>query len=136
MNVGKKRVAYEGSGSQDKRPLHMKKPAVRTPAQAMFDRYKKLQEMKQQQLIEKRMAEITEDDPCEGTSYSSSPITSTTSGKARVAHTGSGAAPVVLSKSRQQLQARQSRSATPAVTNTKGTQRKAHTPTTQVQQLS
>ena len=47
VNVGKKRVAYEGSGGQDKRPLRMKKPVVRTPAQAMFDRYKKLQEMKQ-----------------------------------------------------------------------------------------
>merc|ERR1719466_694388 len=130
---GKKRLAYQASEDQakERRPLRMKKPAVRTPAQAMFDRYKKLQEMKQQQLIEKRMAEITEDDPCEGTSNSSSPVTSTSSGKARVAHTGSGAAPVVLSKARQQLQARQSSSATPVVTNAKGTQRKAHTPTTQ-----
>merc|ERR1719219_2226290 len=70
--VGKKRVAHEGSESSDRRPLHMKKPALKTPAQAMHDRYKKLQQMRQQQMIEKRLTELTEDDPGEGTSTSSS----------------------------------------------------------------
>merc|ERR1719318_1168809 len=142
--AGKKRLAYQGSEGQikEKRPLHMKKPAVRTPAQAMFDRYKKLQEMKQQQLIEKRMTEITEDNPEEdssGPSSSSSSSFSLAPKKSRVAHQGSGLPPVVLSKTKQQLLARQKakevlaktkENSTVAVTNAKGTNRVAHTPTT------
>merc|ERR1719427_970391 len=143
--TGKKRLAYQASEDQakERRPLHMKKPAIRTPAQAMFDRYKKLQEMKQQQLIEKRMTEITEDNPDEGTVPG--PSTSDTDfsmpqapKKSRVAHKGGGLPPVVLSKTKQQLLARQkakeviskSKENTTAVTNAKGTTRKAHTPTT------
>jgi len=134
--AGKKRLAYQGSEDQakEKRPLHMKKPAMRTPAQAMFDRYKKLQEMKQQQLIEKRMTEITEDDTEEkaSSSFSLAPK------KSRVAHQGSGQPPVVLSKTKQQLLAREkakevlakSKEKTVAVTNAKGSNRVAHTPTT------
>jgi len=143
---GKKRLAYQASEDQakERRPLHMKKPAIRTPAQAMFDRYKKLQEMKQQQLIEKRMTEITEDNPDEGTVPG--PSTSDTDfsmpqapKKSRVAHKGGGLPPVVLSKTKQQLLARQKakevlskskENTTTAVTNAKGTTRKAHTPTT------
>jgi hypothetical protein len=43
---GKKRVAYETATKEAaaaKRPLHMKKPALKTPAQAMLDRYHKIQ---------------------------------------------------------------------------------------------
>jgi hypothetical protein len=39
-------VAYETATKEAtaaKRPLHMKKPALKTPAQAMLDRYHKIQ---------------------------------------------------------------------------------------------
>ena len=55
--ANKKRVAHEGALSE--RPLHMRKPSQRTPAQVMADRYKKLQMMRQQQLIENKLT----DDP-------------------------------------------------------------------------
>ena len=129
--LGKRRVAHGGPEASEKRPLHMKKPSLRTPAQAMHDRYKKLQQMRQQQMIEKKLTELTEepaDDPGEGPS-SSMP------GKVRIAHTGSSPAlPPVMNKARQQLMAREkvrAVAATPAVTNTKGSQRVAHTPATE-----
>merc|ERR1719147_571046 len=106
----------------------------------MFDRYKKLQEMKQQQLIEKRMSEITEDSTEDKTT--SAPSSASQSfplapKKSRVAHTGSGQPPIVMSKTKQQLLAREkakevmvkTKEKTVAVTNTKGTNRVAHTPT-------
>ena len=129
--VGKKRVAHEGSESSERRPLHMKKPALKTPAQAMHDRYKKLQQMRQQQMIEKRLTELTEEDPGEGTSASFS-----SGKKPRIAHTSSGRPPVVMSKTQQQLAARQktrvpTKEPTPAVTNAKGSQRVAHTPSSE-----
>ena len=43
---GKKRLAYETASkgaTASKRPLHLKKPAIKTPAQAMMDRYQKIQ---------------------------------------------------------------------------------------------
>ena len=133
--LAKKRLAHEGAQTSEKRPLHMRKPSHRTPAQVMADRYKKLQMMRQQQMIEKRMTEITDEDPGEG------PSTSTSSGlgssslggaRSRVAHTvTSGQSPAVLSKAKQQLAAREKAKEvmkqTPAITNVKGTQRKAHT---------
>jgi hypothetical protein len=39
-------VAYESASKEStasKRPLHLKKPALKTPAQAMIDRYQKIQ---------------------------------------------------------------------------------------------
>ena len=132
--LGKKRVAHGGPEASEKRPLHMKKPSLRTPAQAMHDRYKKLQQMRQQQMIEKKLTELTKEpaeDPGEGPSSSSSSM----SGKVRVAHTGSSSAPPpVMNKARQQLMAREkvrAVAATPAVTNAKGSQRVAHTPGTE-----
>ena len=144
-DLGKKRVAHEGSESSDRRPLHMKKPSLRTPAQAMYDRYKKLQQMRQQQLIEARLSELTEDNPGEGPSSSSSLVetSSSSSGrKARVAHSSSDRPPVVMSRTQQQLAAREKSrgptvpvvTGTPAVTNTKGSQRVAHTPTSRTVQ--
>ena len=138
--LAKKRLAHEGAQTSEKRPLHMRKPSHRTPAQVMADRYKKLQMMRQQQMIEKRMTEMTEEDPGEG------PSTSTSSGlgssqpggaRSRVAHTvTSGQSPAVLSKAKQQLVAREKAKEvmkqTPAITNVKGTQRKAHTPSSTV----
>merc|ERR1719334_1826958 len=43
--VGKKRVAYDSAQANhaSKRPLHMKKPQLKTPQQAYMERYKKLQ---------------------------------------------------------------------------------------------
>ena len=136
--AGKKRVAHEGAETSEKRPLHMRKPSQRSPAQVMADRYRKLQMMRQQQMIEKRMSELTEQDPGEGPSTStSSQGLGSSSGKSRVAHTASAQSPAVLSKAKQQLAAREKAkevlarpSKTPAVTNTKGTARTAHTPTT------
>ena len=136
--AGKKRVAHEGAETSEKRPLHMRKPSQRTPAQVMADRYRKLQMMRQQQMIEKRMSELTEQDPGEGPSTStSSQGLGSSSGKSRVAHTASVQSPAVLSKAKQQLAAREKAKEvlartgkTPAVTNTKGTARTAHTPTT------
>merc|ERR1719192_932839 len=132
--AGKKRVAHEGAETSEKRPLHMRKPSQRTPAQVMADRYRKLQMMRQQQMIEKRMSELTEQDPGEGPSTSSQGLGSS-SGKSRVAHTASVQSPAMLSKAKQQLAAREKAkevlartSKTPAVTNTKGTARTAHTP--------
>ena len=123
--IGKKRVAHGGSESSDKRPLHLKKPAIRTPAQALHDRYKKLQQMREQRLIEKKLTELTEEDPGEGTS-------SSLSRKPRVAHSGAGQTPVVMNKAQQQLMAREKAKTaaplTPAVTKAKGGERVAHTP--------
>ena len=89
---GRKRTALGGPQVAERRPLHMKKPSTLTPAQAMHERYKKIQALKQQQLLEERLTEITE----EPSSSSSS------GGKLRVAHS-SAAAPVVLSKVKQQV---------------------------------
>ena len=141
-SLAKKRQAHEGAETSQKRPLHMRKPSLRTPAQVMADRYKKLQMMRQQQMIEKRMTEITEEDPGEGPSTSSGSGSSSQQGgsRSRVAHTvTSGQSPAVLSKVKQQLAAREKAKEvmagtkqTPAITNVKGTQRKAHTPSSAV----
>ena len=137
--LAKKRLAHEGAEKNEKRPLHMRKPSLRTPAQVMADRYKKLQMMRQQQMIEKRMTEMTEDDPGEGPSTSGIGSSSQPGGsKSRVAHTATSG-PAVLSKVKQQLVAREkakevmaASKQTPAITNVKGTQRKAHTPSSAV----
>ena len=138
--LAKKRLAHEGAEKSEKRPLHMRKPSLRTPAQVMADRYKKLQMMRQQQMIEKRMTEMTEEDPGEGPSTSSSSGSQPGGSRSRVAHTvTSGQGPAVLSKAKQQLVAREKAKEvmaapkqTPAITNVKGTQRKAHTPSSAV----
>ena len=60
----KKKVAHEGAETlSEKQPLHLRKPSQKTPAQAMMDRNKK-----PQQMIEKRMTEMSEEDPGEGPS--------------------------------------------------------------------
>ena len=136
--LAKKRLAHEGAEKNDKRPLHMRKPSLRTPAQAMADRYKKLQMMRQQQIIEKRMSEMTEDDPGESPSTSSGLGSQPGGSRSRVAHSPTSG-PAVLSKAKQQLVAREkakevmtAAKQTTAITNVKGTQRKAHTPSSAV----
>ena len=104
--VGKKRVALGGASEAEKRPLHMKKPSKMTPAQAMHDRYKKIQALKQQQLLEKRLTELTEDTASTSTSGGSTSTSlgesSSTAGKKRVAHT-STSTPVEKNKAKQQV---------------------------------
>ena len=104
--VGKKRVALGGSKESEKRPLHMKKPSKMTPAQAMHDRYKKIQALKQQQLLEKKLTELTEDTPSTSTSgASTSSSLGGGTGKKRVAHS-TISAPVEKNKAKQQVRYR------------------------------
>merc|ERR1719403_426680 len=134
--VGKKRVALGGASEAEKRPLHMKKPSKMTPAQAMHDRYKKIQALKQQQLLEKKLTELTEDTASTSTSGGSTSTSlgesSSTAGKKRVAHT-STSTPVEKNKAKQQVLARQQHGeakagGTVAVTCPKGVGRTSHTP--------
>ena len=123
--AGRRRVAL--GVAETARPLHMKKPSRSTPQQAMHDRYKKLQALKQQQLLEEKLTELTE----EGGEAASQASTST-GGKRRVAH-ATTANPVEKSKAKQQLASRQvhgeaREGGTAAVTCPKGGQRTAHTP--------
>ena len=112
---GKKRVAYEGAKEQGaaKRPLHMRRPQLKTPAQALMERYKKLQAMRQQDQIERRLTELTSDDgagPSSTQSSSAGPSPTQSSGaggsKGRVAHQPKAVAPV-LNKTKKQLLDRQ-----------------------------
>merc|ERR1719192_50560 len=134
--VGKKRVALGGASEAEKRPLHMKKPSKMTPAQAMHDRYKKIQALKQQQLLEKKLTELIEDTASTSTSGVSTSTSrgesGSTTGKKRVAHI-STSAPVEKNKAKQQVLARQQHGeakagGTLAVTCPKGASRTAHTP--------
>jgi len=135
----KKRVAHDGS-SQDadvRRPLHMRRPQTKTPAQTMLDRFKKIQQMTKHKEMERQLEEMTSDSPAPGPSSSrvdeSRPGTSK-----RVAHQpkhGNDAGPPpVLSKVKQQLLARQVNTTsryetgTVAQTTAKGGSRVAHTP--------
>ncbi len=93
---------------------------------------------RQQQISEKRMSEMTEDDPGESPSTSSGLGSQPAGSRSRVAHSPSSG-PAVLSKAKQQLVAREkakevmaAAKQTTAITNVKGTQRKAHTPSSAV----
>merc|ERR1719234_2412483 len=107
-----------------------------SPAQAMHDRYKKIQALKQQ-LLEQKLTELTEDDPSTSTSGGASTSTSSSllasgAGKKRVAH-AAVSAPVEKNKAKQQVLVRQQHGeakagGTVAVTCPKGSSRTAHTP--------